>query len=258
LWRRERQKALRLERRAIRGYDVAIACSSEDAATLANMRATSQSADITTVPNGVDVEAISPTPIPLTPRLLFPGTLSYRPNVDGAVWFCDEVLPRIRQRIPEVSLSIAGRTPVQEVLALARLPGVSIQANVPSMTTHFEATRAVVVPIRIGTGTRLKALEALAAGRPVVGTTIGLEGLGLIDGVQARIADEPEEMASAIVEVLLADDVALQLAQAGRKHVEGQFSWDRIGVLFAGVLARALKARVAAGPDAASGVVIDR
>jgi glycosyltransferase involved in cell wall biosynthesis len=104
----------------------------------------------------------------------------------------------------------------------------------------------------------LKALEALAAGRPVVGTTIGLEGLGLIDGVQARIADEPEEMASAIVEVLLADDVALQLAQAGRKHVEGQFSWDRIGVLFAGVLARALKARVAAGPDAASGIVIDR
>jgi glycosyltransferase involved in cell wall biosynthesis len=70
LWRRERQKALRLERRAIRGYDVAIACSSEDAGTLANMRATSQSADITTVPNGVDVEAISPTPIPLPPRLL--------------------------------------------------------------------------------------------------------------------------------------------------------------------------------------------
>jgi glycosyltransferase involved in cell wall biosynthesis len=130
---------------------------------------------------------------------------------------------------------------VQEVLDLSSLPGVSVDADVPSMTTYFEATRAVVVPLRIGTGTRLKALEALAACRPVIGTTVGLEGLDLVDGVHARIVDEPEEMATAIAEILRVNEVAEDLAATGRDHVVERFAWDRVGTHFVGVLRDAVE-----------------
>ena len=88
--------------------------------------------------------------------------------------------------------------------------------------------RVSVVPLRVGTGTRLKALESLAAGRPVVGTTIGLDGLGLIDGVHARIVDDPVLMAQCVVALLLDDAQALELVRAGRDLVERRFEWSAI------------------------------
>lgn len=181
------------------------------------------------VPNGVDLDRFQVTPVPAAARILFPGTLSYGPNVDGASWFCREVLPRVREAAPDVELDIVGRDAVPEVLELGRLPGVRVHSDVPSMGPHFSAARVVVVPLRLGTGTRLKALEALAASRPLVGTSIGLEGLGLVDGVHARVADGPGEMTSAILELLGDRAVAQGLAVAGRELVEDRFGWDRVG-----------------------------
>jgi glycosyltransferase involved in cell wall biosynthesis len=134
-------------------------------------------------------------------------------------------------------LVLAGRDPSAEVQNLAQIPGVEVHADVPSMVPYFDAARVVVVPLRIGTGTRLKALEAMASGRPVVGSSEGLAGLGIVDGVEARVADRPEEFATAILETLRRDEVAAALGRAGRRHVEKHFGWDALGERYVSTVA---------------------
>jgi glycosyltransferase involved in cell wall biosynthesis/GT2 family glycosyltransferase len=236
LLRREAANAARAEQAAIDAYDGLIVISEEDRARLR----------ISTghvIPNGVEpIE--HPAALPASPTVLLPATLDYRPNVLGARWFCDEVLPRVQAAVPDVRFALVGRHPVAEVLELATRPGVELHADVPAMGPWLEWARVVVVPLWIGTGTRLKALEAMANGRPVVGTTIGLEGLELVDGVHARITDDPVEMAAAISEVLSSDACAGALAAAGRAHVAARFSWSAIGDRLAQALSdRAATAR---------------
>ena len=104
------------------------------------------------------------------------------------------------------------------------------------MVPEFEEARVVAVPLRVGTGTRLKALEAMAAGRPVVGTAVGLEGIGIEDRVHARVADSAEQFAGAVVEMLRDDATAGALASAARAHVERHFGWERIGGEFVALI----------------------
>jgi glycosyltransferase involved in cell wall biosynthesis len=111
------------------------------------------------------------------------------------------------------------------------------------MVPYFEAARAVIVPLRIGTGTRLKALEAMAAARAVIGTTIGLDGLGIEPGTHALVADDAPGLAAALIEVLLRDDLARSLGAAGRSHVETRFGWERIGAAYVDVLSEVLDGR---------------
>ncbi|MBV9950883.1 MAG: glycosyltransferase, partial [Acidimicrobiia bacterium] len=226
---REAANAERAEQAAIAAYDGVIVVSAEDAADL---HATSA----ILIPNGVDIVAFAASPLPPLPHLLLPATLDYRPNVLGALWFCDEVFTLVQARVPTVRFALVGRHPVAEVVALAERTGVELHADVPAMMPWLEWARVIVVPLWIGTGTRLKALEAMAASRPVVGTGIGLEGLSLIDGVHARVADEPPAMADAIVELLHDDDAARSLARAGRAHVEASFSWPAIAARYADTL----------------------
>ncbi len=250
--RRDLGKARRLEQHALRRYDRCVVCSSQDAVALGALGDQDRRDRIAVVPNGVDLAVFNPSPVPRQPRILLPGTLAWGPNVDGAVWFCAEVWPSIRAAVPEATLVLAGRSPVDEVLDLGRLPGVSIHADVPSMVPYFESARLVVVPLRVGTGTRLKALEAMAAGRPVVGTRIGLDGIGAVDGTGARVADDPEAFASAVVETLTRDDVAHSLAKSGRAHVERHFGWDRIGSQFVAMVSELLEREEARHPAPSS------
>jgi glycosyltransferase involved in cell wall biosynthesis len=161
------------------------------------------------------------------------GSFQYGPNADGAVWFCDEVLPVVLEAVPDATLTLVGREPRAEVRALADRPGVSLHADVPDMAPWLAGARMTVVPLRIGTGTRLKALESMAAGRPVVGTTIGLEGLGVVDGVHAHVADTAAELAGLVVRVLRDPERAAALVAGGRRLVEERFDWEAIGRAFA-------------------------
>ena len=226
---RDLAKAERLERRALQAYERCIACSDQDAERLRSLLSQETADRLVVIPNGVDLAALRPTPVPPAPRVLLPGTLSWGPNVDGATWFCKEVWPLVRAEVAGATLVLAGRSPSPAVVELGRIPGVSVEADVPSMRPHFEAARVVVVPLRVGTGTRIKALEAMAAGRPVVGTQIGLEGIGIQDQVHACVADGAGPFAAGVIELLKRDSHAEALARAGRDHVERHFGWDRVG-----------------------------
>ncbi|MGH9015259.1 MAG: glycosyltransferase [Acidimicrobiia bacterium] len=226
---REAANARRYERQVVASYDGLVVVSDQDAASLAGARSERARGPVIVVPNGVDTSALTPTPLPPEPNVLLPATLNYRPNVLGAIWFCDEILPLVQSKVPGVRFDLVGRQPVPGIVALVRRSGVHLHADVPEMAPWLVQARVVVVPLRIGTGTRLKALEAMAAGRPVVGTSIGLEGLGVVDGEHARVVDEPAAIADAIAELLISDAAAETLATGGRRLVEERFRWDALG-----------------------------
>jgi glycosyltransferase involved in cell wall biosynthesis len=171
--------------------------------------------------------------LPAAPKIVMTGALYTGPNIDGATWFCDEVLPLVQASTPDVELDIVGAQPTDEVLALGRRRGVAVHADVPDVLPFLHASRVAIVPLRLGSGTRLKALEALAAGRPVVGTSIGLEGLDLVAGQHALVADDPRAFATAIVCLLGDDQLAAGLVAAGRRLVEDRYSWSHIADRFA-------------------------
>src|SRR5207237_4545978 len=171
--------------RAVTAYDGLVFVSDEDATAMTGKHRERARGPVIVVPNGVDPSVFPPSPIPREPRVVLPASLNYRPNVLGALWFCNEVWPRVQAEVPGACFDLVGREPVDEVLDLARLPGVEVHPDVPQIAPWLERARVVVVPLWIGSGTRLKALDAMAAGRPVVGTSIGLQGVGVIDGVRA-------------------------------------------------------------------------
>lgn len=221
---RQRETARRFELAWAGAYDRVVVTSGEDAAALGT--------GVAVVPNGVDTAAFRPSPVPREPRLVFTAVLHWLPNVEGIEWFCSAVWPRVQAAVPSATLDIVGRQPVARVGALAGLRGVRVHPDVASVAPFLARARVAVVPVRIGSGTRLKALEALAAGRPVVGTTIGLAGLGLEPGRHALVADDPAVMADAILAVLGDDALAGRLAGAGRALVEARYSWERVGAQF--------------------------
>ena len=136
-------------------------------------------------------------------KLLFVGALYYAPNADGICYFVEQVLPLLQEMLDiPISLRAVGADPLRRVTALAHTRGVTIHPNVPSVVPFYEAADLCIVPLRAGSGTRIKILEAFSLRRPVVSTRLGAEGLDLVDGEHLLLADEPEEMARACVRLL--------------------------------------------------------
>lgn len=236
----EAAAARRVERSAASEVDVLSVVSPGDGDALIGSPAARPV--VLVVPNGVDVDRFSPEPVPEEPRVVFTGTLDFAPNEDGIRWFADEVLPRVRDRVPAVVLSIVGRRPTPLVQALARRPGIELHADVPDVRPFLASARVVVVPVRIGTGSRLKVLEAMAAGRPVVSTTIGLEGIDAVPGRHALIGDGPEGMADGVERMCRVRREAEELARAGRALVDERYGWAPIADAFGRGLAQAASA----------------
>lgn len=179
------------------------------------------------VPNGVDAArlgAIDGEPEP--GRLLFTGTLDYPPNADALRWLCAEILPRVRARRPDARLTVVGRNPPAEIVALA--PEVEVAGWVPDVAPHLRAAAVVVAPLRFGGGTKLKVLEALAAARPLVATPIAAEGIDVADGEHLLVRESADAFAAAVVELLDDRDRARALAQAGRRAVAERYDWGTL------------------------------
>lgn len=188
------------------------------------------------VPNAVDVEQFAPRqgdPAPDGQTLLFFGTMRYFPNLDGIRWFLAEIWPRLERSHPRARLKVVGPHPDPEVLK-HRGPRVEIAGLVDDLRPHLAEAAAVIVPLRVGGGTRFKILEAMAMGKPVVSTTLGAEGIAAVPGRDLLLADSPEGFAAAAGRLL--DDAALgaRMGTAARSLVEGAYSWRAAAAGFEG------------------------
>jgi glycosyltransferase involved in cell wall biosynthesis len=200
----------RVHRRVAREADVAVVAGAGDAARLRPDRTV-------VVPNTYPAPPPAPAGTDRPPTILFQGTFAWEPNVDAARWLTDEIAPRIRDRVRDATVVLAGESS-PAVAALAG-PGVRVTGRVPSMTPYLRAADLVIVPLRVGSGTRIKILEAFAYGVPVVSTTIGAEGLDVVPGVHLARADTAAALAESCVR-LLTDRAgrAEMIAAARRLH----------------------------------------
>jgi sugar transferase (PEP-CTERM/EpsH1 system associated) len=187
-------------------------------------------ANIEVIPNGVDTKAFAATARTADHQrtLLFVGAMDYHANIDGVRYFANEVWPAIHQRRPELQFLIVGSKPSPEVRKLGERPGITVTGAVDDLRPYYADALAAVVPLRIGGGTRLKILEAMAAGTPVISTSIGAEGLPVRNGRDILLADSPQELAQAAALLNANSDLWKNLAAAGREFVV-PFDWSVIG-----------------------------
>jgi polysaccharide biosynthesis protein PslH len=184
---------------------------------------------IDVAPNGVDTTLYQPLDLPPaeSPALLFVGNMDYRPNVDAITWFCREALPQVRRHVAGLELWIVGVNPAAEVRRLEG-PGVHVTGGVADLRPYYQRCTACIVPLRAGGGTRLKILEAMALGRPVVSTAIGCEGLDVADGRHLFIADSPADFAEKCIRLLEDRSMRERMAGAARRRVTERYDWDAI------------------------------
>lgn len=181
------------------------------------------------VPNGVDLDYFRPPAVEAeTKTAVFNGVLDYRPNLDAAHYLTDEIWPRVRARFPGALLSIVGRGEPEEIRRLCR-PGVYVTGEVPDVRPHLAKAAVVVVPIRMGGGTRLKVVEGLAMGKAMVSTSLGCEGVNVGDGEHLLVADTAEAFANAVVRLFEDRTLRGALGSAGRARMEEEYSWDLAG-----------------------------
>ncbi|MBI4790944.1 MAG: glycosyltransferase [Chloroflexi bacterium] len=227
------QKLARYERNICRRAHHIIAASATDARAIQQLTTNNYQLPVTVIPNGVDTHHFVPSDKvcakPLADvAMVYAGKMDFRPNVDAILWFCDEILPRIRTAIPLAHLVIVGQKPAPRIRALGAQKGVEVTGWVPD-TRPFIADAAVyVVPLRMGSGTRLKVLEAMAMGKAIVSTTRGAEGLDLVPGREALIADTPDEFARTAISLLRDPDRRRALGRAARLLVESIYDWRAI------------------------------
>ncbi len=180
------------------------------------------------ITNGVDTRSFQPLPLPANSNsLIFVGSMRYAPCIDAVQFFCGEVLPRIRSVVGEVDFWIVGKDPAPEVMKLEG-NGVHVTGMVSDVVPYYDRSAVCVVPLRAGGGTRLKILEAMGLGRPVVSTTIGCEGLDIVDGKHLLIADSPEQFALQTVRLLKDRELYDRMATDARQLVAARYDWDVI------------------------------
>jgi polysaccharide biosynthesis protein PslH len=191
------------------------------------LRKIAPEARIATIENGVDTAAFSASSIgDVRKKLVFVGSMSYHANVEAAVWFTREIWPSIHHKFPEWKLVLVGSNPAPPVQAL-RGESVEVTGTVPSVAPYYEDALAAIVPLRTGGGTRLKILEAMAAGVPVISTTLGAEGLAVCPGEDILIADREGDWIEALGS--LSGDRWSSLASSGRRLVESRYDWKVLG-----------------------------
>ncbi len=184
---------------------------------------------VSVVPNGVEPLAALDPRREQPGELLFVGTLFWEANVQAVRWFHQLVLPAIRTAVPGARFAIVGRQPVPTVLALADGVSCTVHGDVPDIRPFYESAAVVVAPIWLGSGTKLKVLEALALGRALVATSIAVEGIDLRPGIDFALADTPEAFADTCAHLLADADARRQLAEQGRARVLERYTWEAIG-----------------------------
>ncbi len=238
------RRIAQFERWTLENYDGHIACSERDAAQL---RAITPTARVSVIENGVDVDYYTDAKLarayaiwckeiqnPKSKiRLLYVGSMDYHANIDAVTYFARHIWPEIHRQRPELLFTIAGRKPAPEVLALGQLPGIEVTGTVPDVRPYYASAVAQIVPLRVGSGSRLKILEAMAAGVPVVSTTLGAEGLGVRDGHDIALADDADAMARALFGLCDNEEKRRGVAVQARNLVRQKYDWTALGTALA-------------------------
>jgi len=195
-------------------------------------------ATVHVIPNGVDVRHFSPAgngtrPLRTGPSgtghdLLFVGSMDYHANIDAVTWFSRNVWPEIARTHPDMRFTIVGRNPAPEVCSLSS-DRVRVTGTVDDVRPYYASAVAVIAPIRSGSGTRLKILEAMAAGVPVVSTRLGAEGISVEDDVHLLLADSGQEIVAAIRRIISSSETRLRLVRAARGLIATRYDWSTIG-----------------------------
>ena len=234
-------KYSRFMRDLIMGFDRATVVSENEREQM--IRLGCAPSRVAVLPNGVDASNLSVTGSPQPGRLIYPGSMTYSANYDAVSYFLAEVYPLIRRARPDAELAVTGST---EGVALERLPrhdGVVFTGHLPDIRTAIADSDVCVVPLRIGGGTRLKIIQSLALGTPVVSTSKGAEGLDVTPEQDILLADTPQQFARQVLR-LVADRVLREkLAMAGRQWVAGRYTWDKIALHLESILSDIIQQR---------------
>lgn len=219
------RKLAREERAAWRRFDgITLTSRRDEELLLADFRG----AQTAVVPNGVDVSEFSPVDTAREAEMvLFFGAINYHPNHDGVTYFIDEIFPKLRRLRPNARFCILGPGARQSVLD-RQGNGVEVLGMVDDVGPYLDRASAIVVPLRIGGGTRLKIVEALSKGKAVISTRLGAEGLDVVHDQSLLLADEPEDFANQVARVLADPELAARLGRAGRALMEEKYSWRGI------------------------------
>ncbi len=229
----EFRKMLRYEEAEVRRFHHIVAVSENDRTLMTRW---TDPGRITVIPTGVDLAQYKPDPNPAEPAPLisFVGAMDWEPNIDGVEYFCSEVFPAIKREVPEARFRIVGRNPDRRVAKWAS-QSIEVTGRVPSVVEHLRQSAVVIVPLRIGGGTRLKIYEAMATAKAVVSTTVGAEGLDIRHGRDIMLADDPNSFAQAVI-MLLRDRNLRQRYERAAAETAARYDWPAIGERFSEIL----------------------
>jgi len=218
------------EARACRRADRVIAVSEADKEALCCLV---PGLSVSVVPNGVDTEYYQPVEGETDDSLVFTGKMDFRPNVDGILWFFEQVWPLVKGRLPQARLLVVGRNPSPRLSPLFQDPQVTVTGFVPDVRPYIARANIYIVPLRMGGGTRLKVLEAMAMGKAIVSTSLGCEGIEVTER-EVAIADEPQEFAQRLSELWDDRERKKALGRAARRLAE-RYDWRSITPTLEGV-----------------------
>jgi polysaccharide biosynthesis protein PslH len=234
------------EGRYLKEYDAIVAMSNADKDQIVGL--CGAGVETFVVPNGVDPQYFTPANAPTLPgSLVFTGSMAHPPNNEAALYFCREIFPKIRARVPSSKLAIVGSSPSTEVRRLAEDGNVTVTGFVDDTRPYLASAAVVIVPLLSGSGTRLKIMEAMAMGKVIVSTSIGAEGIDYTDGENILIADSPEAFADTVLHLMANPAKCAQIGANARKLVEDRYSWDILAVKVEEVYASVTKHRVRPG-----------
>ena len=237
---RQWRKMVNFEAKACPRFDCVVAVSREDRETMQQEYGVK---DVYDVPTGVDTAFFQPSGnVERKPHnLVFTGSMDWLPNEDAIRYFTETVMPRIKQTVPDVTLTVVGRDPYPALLELSkRDPSVIVTGRVEDVRPYMEAASVYIVPLRIGGGTRLKIYEGMAMEKPIVSTTIGAEGLPVTNGEEIVLADTPESFADSVINLLHDETLAAEIGQRAAARVRKEFGWESVSDSFAAICERYL------------------
>jgi len=224
----------RLEKKRINRYEQWVAQNFEETWLISRadrqaLAQTSAKANIRVVPNGVDLEQFYPTGQPCSPdSLIFVGHLRVLHNVDAATYLAQDVLPLVRKEIPTCTLNIVGADPAPQIQRLGESAAITVTGFVPDLNAQLNKAAVFVAPLRFAAGIQNKVLEAMAAGRPVVTTSLVNDGLGAQPDQELLVADDASTTAQQIVRLLTNERLREQTGGAGRQFVQARYSWIHV------------------------------